>query len=43
MHFIFEVRREVSVKPLTEEEAKKWTERHLSAEQYESLFGEVPE
>ena len=43
MHFIFEVRRDVSIKPLTEEEAKKWTERHLSVGQYESIFGEVQE
>ena len=43
MHFIFEVRRDVSIKPLTEDEAKKWAERYLSVGQYESLFGEVPE
>ena len=43
MHFIVEVRRDGRIKPLTEERAKKWTEKHLSAEWYESLFGEVQE
>ena len=43
MIFIVEVRRDARIKPLTEEEAKKWTEKHLSAEWYESLFGEVQE
>ena len=43
MHFIFEVRRDVSIKPLTEEEAKKWAERHLSVRAYEEIFGAVPE
>lgn len=32
----------IAINPLTEE-AKKWVERHLSVEWYESLFGEVPE
>ena len=43
MIFIVEVRRDVRIKPLTEEKAKKWAEEHLSVGQYESLFGEVPE
>ena len=33
----------IAIVPLTEEEAKAWTEKHLSAEWYESLFGEVQE
>lgn len=43
MIFIVEVRRDARIKPLTEEEARKWAEKHLSAEWYESLFGEVQE
>lgn len=33
----------IAIVPLTEDEAKKWVKRYLSAERYESLFGEVPE
>lgn len=33
----------IAIVPLTEEEAKAWTEKHLSAEWYESIFGEVQE
>ena len=29
----------IAIVPLTEDEAKKWVERYLSAERYESLFG----
>lgn len=43
MHFIFEVRRDVSIKPLTEDEAKKWAEKHLSVERYEAFLGECKE
>ena len=43
MHFIFEVCRDVSIKPLTEDEAKKWAEKHLSVERYEAFLGECKE
>ena len=29
--------------PLTENKAKKWAERHLDADRYEEIFGEVEE
>lgn len=29
--------------PLTEDEAKKWAEGHLEADEYEQIFGEVAE
>jgi hypothetical protein len=29
--------------PFTEEEAKRWAEENLSVDEYETLFGEVPE
>ncbi len=31
------------ITPLTEEEARKWSEDHLDADKYENLFGKVPE
>ena len=43
MLFIVEVRRDVRIKPLTVEKAKRWAEGHLSVGQYESIFGEVQE
>lgn len=33
----------LSINPLTEEEAKKWAEKHLSARRYEAIFGVVQE
>lgn len=32
-----------AIVPLTEDEAKKWAEDHLTAEEYEGIFGEVEE
>ena len=32
-----------AIRPLTFEEARKWAEKKLSAEKYESIFGEVSE
>lgn len=32
-----------NIKPLTEEQAKKWTENHLEADEYIEIFGEVEE
>jgi len=32
-----------SIVPLTEEDAKRWAERHLRAETYEEIFGECEE
>lgn len=29
--------------PYTEDEAKKWAERHMDADEYETLFGKVEE
>lgn len=29
--------------PMTEEEAKKWTEKNLNTDEYEEIFGEVEE
>ncbi|MCD8148624.1 MAG: hypothetical protein LUE92_03455 [Clostridiales bacterium] len=29
--------------PYTEDEAKKWSEKHLSVDRYEEVFGEVAE
>jgi hypothetical protein len=29
--------------PLTYDAARKWAERHLSADRYEEIFGEIPE
>lgn len=29
--------------PLTEAEARKWTEKHLDGDEYEEIFGEVEE
>ena len=43
MLFIVEVHRDVSIKPLTEDEAKKWAEKHLSVERYEAFLGECKE
>lgn len=43
MHFIVEVRRDARIKPLTEERAKKWAEKHLSVYEYENAFGSVSE
>lgn len=31
------------IKPLTEAEAREWTERHMGADEYESIFGVVEE
>lgn len=31
------------ITPLTEDEAKKWAERHLDVDEYEAIFGEVEE
>lgn len=31
------------ITPLTENEAKKWSEEHLTADEYEMVFGEVEE
>lgn len=31
------------IEPLTEGAARKWAERHLSADEYESIFGDVEE
>lgn len=30
-----------AIVPLTEDEAKKWAEDHLTVEEYEKIFGEV--
>lgn len=43
MIFIVEVRRDARIKPLTEEEARKWAEKHLSVYEYENAFGQVSE
>lgn len=32
-----------NIVPLSVEEAKKWAEKHISAEKYEEIFGEVEE
>lgn len=32
-----------AIVPLTEDEAKKWAEDHLTVEEYEGIFGEVEE
>lgn len=31
------------IEPLSENEAKKWAEKHLTADEYISIFGEVEE
>lgn len=31
------------ITPLTENEAKEWAEKHLTADEYENIFGEVEE
>jgi hypothetical protein len=31
------------IKPMTETEAMKWAEKHLDADEYEEIFGEVEE
>lgn len=31
------------ITPLTEEEARKWAEKHLTGDEYEDIFGEVEE
>ena len=31
------------ITPLTEAEARKWTEKHADADEYEEIFGEVEE
>lgn len=31
------------IKPLSDDETKKWCEKHLSGDEYEKLFGEVDE
>ena len=33
----------LNINPLTEAEAKKWAEKHLSVERYEAFFGECKE
>ena len=33
----------LSISPLTEEEAKKWAEKHLSVERYEAFLGKCRE
>lgn len=33
----------LNINPLTEAEAKKWAEKHLSVERYEAMFGVVHE
>lgn len=33
----------LSINPLTEEEAKKWAEKHLSVERYEAFLGKCRE
>ena len=33
----------IAIKPLTEEEAKAWTEKHLSVERYEAFLGKCRE
>ena len=43
MIFIVEVHRDARIKPLTEEEARKWAEKHLSVYEYENTFGPVSE
>lgn len=32
-----------AITPYTEDEAKRWAERHLEVEEYEKIFGEVEE
>ena len=32
-----------AITPLTEQSAKKWAEDHITAEEYEAIFGEVDE
>ena len=34
---------EIGIEPVNEEEAKKWSERYLDADEYESIWGEVEE
>ena len=43
MIFIVEAHRDARIKPLTEEKAKKWAEKHLSVYEYENAFGQVSE
>ena len=43
MIFIVEAHRDVRIRPLTEERAKKWAEEHLSVYEYENTFGPVSE
>ena len=43
MIFIVEAHRDVRIRPLTEERAKKWAEEHLSVERYEAFLGECKE
>lgn len=31
------------IMPMTESEAKRWAEKHLTADEYEEIFGEVEE
>ena len=31
------------IQPLTVENARQWAEQHLSADEYESIFGEITE
>ena len=33
----------VDIIPMTEIEARKWAEKHLNADEYEEIFGEVEE
>lgn len=32
-----------NIVPLTESDAREWVERHLTADEYEAIFGEVEE
>ncbi len=32
-----------AIEPVTEDEAKRWSEKHLTVEEYEAVFGEVGE
>lgn len=32
-----------AITPLTEDEARSWAEKHIEVEEYEEIFGSVPE
>ncbi len=34
---------EIGIEPVSEEEAKKWSEKYLDADEYELIWGEVEE